>query len=168
MRRQMALAASVTLLLLASCGGGDPQGPQATASGPASSATGAASATAVASGEAPDLMITSPDHGATVSGGSVKVKVDVDNFEIVNKIGDKRKDGQGHIHYYLDVAQIPTTPGKEAIVEGEGRYVATSSTTHTWEDLTPGQHVLGAQLVNNNHRPLEPAVTAQITITVGG
>ena len=113
-------------------------------------------------------MITSPKHGATVSGESVTVKVDVDNFDIVNKLGDKRKDGQGHIHFYLDVAQMPTTPGEDAIVEGEGSYVATSSTSHTWKDLTAGQHTLGAQLVHNNHRPLEPAVTAQITITVGG
>jgi hypothetical protein len=171
MRHRVALtAASFALVLLASCGGGGGETvqPEATTSAPISSATGTASATAVAPGTGPDAMITSPKHGATISGTSVKVKLDVDNFDVVDKVGDKRKDGEGHVHFYLDVPQIPTTQGEEAIVEGTGRYVAKSSTTHTWKDLTAGQHVLGAQLVNNDHTPLQPPVTAQITVTVNG
>jgi hypothetical protein len=99
----------------------------------------------------------------------VTIEADVQRFEVVNKIGDAPEDGKGHVHFYLDVGEIPTDPGEEAIVgDGKGRYAATASTSHTWNDLEPGRHTLGVQLVKNNHRPLEPPVTAEITITVGG
>ena len=96
------------------------------------------------------------------------MKVDVDHFKIVNKIGGKNVPGQGHLHFYLDVDEIPTEPAHEATVAGEGSYVATTETSYTWDPVTPGSHKLGVQLVQNNHTPLQPPVTAEITITVGG
>lgn len=175
MRRPIVTAA-VVLLTLASCGGGDTPSGSPTAAAPSGTSPSAtrpaaslpATATAVEPEDRPSVSIRSPDDGATIDGGSVTITADVENFEVVNKIGDKKKDGQGHLHFYLDVDDIPTTMGEEAIVEGEGRYVATSSTSYTWSDLSPGSHKLGVQLVNNNHTPLQPPATAEITVTIGG
>ncbi len=44
--------------------------------------------------------------------------------------------------------------------------MATTDTSVTWEDLEPGNHTLGVQLVNSNHTPLDSPVTAMVTITI--
>lgn len=165
------IIAALLCLALSACGGGDTPSPSpsaaaATASGPAASQP--ATATAVEGSDRPAVTFISPKHDAQIAGDSVTVEVEVARFEVVNKIGDKRKDGEGHLHFYLDVEDIPTAMGEEAVVEGEGRYVATAATSHTWDDLSPGAHTLGVQLVNNNHTPLQPPATAEITVTIGG
>ncbi len=35
-----------------------------------------------------------------------------------------------------------------------------------WENMAPGEHTFGVQLVNNNHTPLDPPVTAAVMVTV--
>jgi hypothetical protein len=173
MRRTLA-ALVLCLASLMSCSGGDtpaatlaPATGSAAATGPAASLP--ATATAVEPDDRPSLSISSPKDGASISGNSVTVIVEVERFAVVNKIGDKNKDGEGHLHFYLDVDEIPTEPAHEATVAGgEGRYVATPATSYTWSNLRPGPHKLGAQLVQNNHTPLLPAATAEITITIGG
>jgi hypothetical protein len=176
-RPAAAVAASVLLTLAASCGG-SPE-PAATSSAPASSsatptasgasATHAATATAVAvsPGAEPGLRITSPKAGTTVVGNAVTVSVEVRNFNVVNKIGGKNAFGEGHLFFYLDVEDIPTKPGEEAVAAGEGRYVESPNTSHTWNGLAAGDHLFGVQLVNNDHTPLQPPVTAKIHVTVG-
>jgi hypothetical protein len=168
MRRRSALVAvSAVLVLLAGCGGSpEPASTASASAAPAATSTGAATATAVAEGSAPEVSITSPEDGATVEGDSVAVTLDVENFRIVSDVGGKNQPGAGHVHFYLDVDEIPTKAGEEAVVTGEGRYVATPSATYSWTNVPAGEHVLGAQLVNNNHTPLQPPVTAKITVTV--
>ncbi|MBI4284088.1 MAG: DUF4399 domain-containing protein [Chloroflexi bacterium] len=112
---------------------------------------------------APSIKISSPASGATITGNSVQVMVAVSNFEIVPP-GGAVTAGKGHVHYYLDVT-IPTASGERAVTAA-GTYKATTETSLTWDNLTPGTHTLGVQLVNSDHTPLSPAVTAEITITV--
>ena len=112
----------------------------------------------------PGVEITAPDPGDTPD-GSVTVEVDVSSFDVVDKLGEPAQEGEGHVHFYLDVAQIPTTPGQPAVT-AEGTYHAEATTSHTWEDLTPGEHTFSVQLVNNDHTPLDPPVTAQVKVTV--
>ncbi|NYT01893.1 MAG: hypothetical protein GKC10_03945, partial [Methanosarcinales archaeon] len=54
----------------------------------------------------------------------------------------------------------------EKAVSGPGTYVASSEDSHLWEGLAPGRHNLSIQLVNNDHTPLEPAVTDRVSIYV--
>ena len=112
---------------------------------------------------APTLKIVKPAAGASIVAGNVEVAIEVSNFTIVQP-GGAPVAGQGHVHYYLD-AEIPTTPGQPAVT-APGTYKASSSAAATWENVAPGTHTLGVQLVNNNHTPLTPAVTARVEITV--
>jgi hypothetical protein len=113
---------------------------------------------------APTVRITSPAPGATVAPGNVAVAIEVSNFEI-QPPGGANAAGKGHIHYYMDV-DIPTAPGAAAVTAA-GTYKAVPSTTATWENVPAGSHTFGVQLVNNDHTPLSPPVTATVTVTVG-
>ncbi|MGH9203821.1 MAG: DUF4399 domain-containing protein [Vicinamibacterales bacterium] len=145
-----ALAAAIGLIV--ACGGDD-EGNDATTDG----TTGAEEFTAA---------ITNPDDGATLDAGDIEVALDVGDFEVVDKLGDAPVTGEGHVHYYIDVETIPTTPGKPAITDDEMTYHAEATTSYTWQGVRPGEHIFGVQLVNNDHTPLEPPVTDEITVTV--
>jgi hypothetical protein len=104
----------------------------------------------------------SPRDGARVWTGNLTVTVEVSNFNLVAKLGDSSDRGEGHLHYFFDVA-APTTPGQPAVT-APGTYAATSETSHTWNDVFRGMHILAVELVNNDHTPLNPPVVASITV----
>jgi hypothetical protein len=141
------------LLLLTGCGGGQEEPPHSTEFVPTEN-------------KPYTVEISNPADGTVVDGPDVLVAVTVRAFSLVDKLGDKAKKGEGHVHYYLDADPIPTTAGKPAITTDDKTYHATLATNHTWKDVEPGKHTLGVQLVNNDHTPLEPPVTHQIEITV--
>jgi photosystem II stability/assembly factor-like uncharacterized protein len=113
---------------------------------------------------APTLSIIVPKDGAVLSGGDVTVSVNVNNFKLVDKLGQANLPGEGHIHYFLDVTP-PTVPDKPAATAA-GTFVATAATSHTWSNLAPGNHSLSVELVNNDHTPLSPPVVATVNINV--
>jgi hypothetical protein len=110
-----------------------------------------------------DVIITRPSQGGTVEAGSVTVSVEVKKFDVVDKIGEAPRDGEGHVHFYIDVGEIPTVDGEPATTE-EGTYHAQATTEFTWEDVELGAHTFAVQLVNNDHTPLRPPVIAQVTV----
>ncbi|WP_164913766.1 outer membrane protein assembly factor BamB family protein [Methanoculleus taiwanensis] len=114
----------------------------------------------------PNVTITMPENGSTVSAGNVTVDVNITNFSLVDNLGGAPVAGEGHIHYYLDVAP-PTEQGKPAVPEN-GSYAVSTNTSYTWENVTPGMHNLSVQLVNNDHTPLDPPVTAMVNVTAEG
>ena len=117
----------------------------------------------------PSVEITYPaERGDPLPSGDVLVALTVRAFGIVDEIGSKPQDGKGHVVYYLDVPEIPSRPGASALAEQTGRSAASARTSHTWTDVAPGRHSLGVQLVNNDDTPLEPPVTDEIEIVVGG
>lgn len=113
---------------------------------------------------APSIQITSPIENATVPAGNVTVSIHVDDFTLVSKLGEANVSGEGHIHYFMDVA-VPTTPGKPALTAA-GTYYPTANTSYTWTNVTTGMHNLTVELVNNDHTPLVPAKYAMINVTV--
>ncbi len=119
---------------------------------------------ATAPAPVPVLSIVSPSNGATVPAGDVTVTIKVNNFNIVDKQGQPSVSGEGHVHFYLDVP-APTTPGQPAI-PASGVWAHVSGTTYTFTNVAQGTHTITVQLVNNDHTPLLPLVTAQVTITV--
>ena len=102
----------------------------------------------------------------TPAGGDVEVEAYPLAFQIVDKIGQPARNGEGHVHFYLDVDEIPTTPNKPAVTSDESTYHATAMTTHVWKDVGSGEHTFAVQLVNNDHAPLEPPATAQQVVVV--
>jgi len=105
----------------------------------------------------------SPQNGADVSAKSVTVTISVTNFNIVDKQGQAAVAGEGHVHYYLDV-QPPTTPGQPAVPPSGSIWATVAATSYTFTNLALGQHTIYVELVNNDHTPLVPPVTASVQI----
>jgi len=110
----------------------------------------------------PDIDIISPTD--SISSTDVEVLVDISNFDLVDKIGQKSKGGEGHIIYYLDVT--PPTIYDETAVSEPGTYVASASASYTWKNVSPGEHTFSVQLVHSDHTPLDPPSVARITVNV--
>lgn len=116
----------------------------------------------------PAVKIVSPIMGATVSGSSVTVELQVTDFVVVAKQGQPDLPGQGHIVYYMDV-EPPIASGQTALT-ANGTYFSTTELSHTWTNVPPGVHKFSAQLVTNIDTPLSlpptlPAVD-QVIVTV--
>ncbi|MGA9097628.1 MAG: hypothetical protein WB392_01705 [Methanotrichaceae archaeon] len=104
----------------------------------------------------PTITITSPKEGSMIPAGNVTIMVNVTNFKLVNKLGQANVAGEGHVHYYIDVA-VPKTPGKPATT-AIGTFAPTPNTTWTWPNVMPGKHNFSVQLANNDHIPVIPLV----------
>jgi uncharacterized surface protein with fasciclin (FAS1) repeats/plastocyanin len=128
---------------------------------PPENATPAGNVTAEA-----NVTIASPEEGAGVTAGNVTVSVDVTNFTLIEPTGQANAPGEGHLHYYLD-APVPTNASAPAIPE-TGGYVVSTNLSHTWENVTAGEHNLSVQLVNNDHTPLIPLVFETVNVTADG
>lgn len=150
---------ALVLLAVLACGSPEPTVPD-------DDATPAPSRAAQGQPGAPNIVITTPANGSTVEGGNVKVRVDVERFDLTREIGGSAAAGEGHIHYYLDAENIPTTPGAPAILPEESRYHVSAKRSYTWKDVSQGVHTFSVQLVNNDMTPLEPPITAATTVTV--
>ena len=87
-----------------------------------------------------NVTITSPEANASVAVGNVTVEVNVTNFTLVEPTGQPNAPGEGHLHYYLD-AVVPTNESEPAVPEFGG-YVISTNLTHTWENVTEGEHNL--------------------------
>ena len=126
-----------------------------------------ASATVAGCGESADrsVKIVEPAEGATLNAGDIKVAVEVKKFDIVDKIDQPAKEGEGHVHYYLDVGEIPTKDGEPAITR-QGTYHAQATKEYVWPNVSAGEHTFAVELANNDHTPLRPPVIAQVTVTV--
>jgi hypothetical protein len=107
----------------------------------------------------PSIEITSPGQGDTVKGPDLTVKVDVEGFKLVDKVGQTSEPGQGHILYALD-------PPLTGVPDDGGGVIETSEKEVRWQNVTPGEHTLMAQLVANNGTLLQPPVVQRITVTV--
>lgn len=119
-----------------------------------------------ASDNSPQAQIVDPGDGDVIQADNLTVTVQVDNFNLTDRLGEANVSGEGHIHYYMDV-EVPTMPGETA-ASGPGTYVASSVDSHLWTALAPGMHNLSIQLVNNDHTPLVPPVTDRVVVNVVG
>jgi len=100
----------------------------------------------------PSIAITSPPDGSQVSTLGFRLTVTVSDFTLdAAAMGGANVAGTGHIHYSLDGALV-----------GGGM---TAATTIDVTGLEVGEHTVRAELVNNDHSPLDPAVYAEITVT---
>ena len=97
------------------------------------------------------ISILSPANNAAVSNGGFRISMAVAGLVLdVENYGGTNIPGHGHIHVYEGGSLLGTT-------------------TTTWFDATlgTGDHTLRVELRNNDHTPLSPAVSAQITVHVG-
>ena len=95
----------------------------------------------------PTLSITSPSDGANLTSGDVDVEVSVLNFNVATT-----GNGDGHLHYYVDGSGTPT--------------MKFDTTPLSLTGLTPGEHTVDVELVDDSHDPLSSPITASVTFTV--
>ncbi len=78
------------------------------------------------------------------------VEVTISNIELVDadKVYEKPKPGQAHIHYQLD----------------NGPIIATTSTKLSFHELSSGTHTIVVRLAANDHQPMGPQKTLTFNI----
>ncbi len=110
----------------------------------------------------PNISILSPQDDEQVWTGNLTISVQVINFNLVDRLGQPASPGEGHIHYFFDV-KAPATPGQPATT-APGTFAATTSTSHTWNIVARGIHLLSVELVNNDHTSLDPPVVTSVAV----
>jgi hypothetical protein len=78
------------------------------------------------------------------------VDVRVTGIKIIDpaKVNEQPRAGQGHLHYQVD----------------DGPIIATTTTKLSFHGLTAGQHKIVVTLAGNDHNPLGPQETLNVTI----
>lgn len=78
------------------------------------------------------------------------VEVSVSGLELIDpaQTGESAKAGQGHIHYQVD----------------DGPVIATTTTKLSFHGLSSGPHKIVVMLAGNDHKPLGPSRTLNVTI----
>ncbi len=112
----------------------------------------------------PTIKIISPVNNANVPSGDIPITVQVENFNLVNKLGQASVPGEGHIHYYLDAPLSALSGGNPSLYTGT--FMPTPDTTFTWKNVAPGTHTFSVLLSNNDHTPVVPLAIDQVTVTV--
>ena len=136
-RAKCLVAATLTTLALAACGGsgGSTVSPTTTGARPSSPAV---------------LKILSPTNGEVVHGTSVQLKVSLTGAKLVPANSATVVPTQGHLHVILDSTLVSMTSGLEQTIGG----------------LTPGTHLLQVEFVASDHAPFNPRVTAAVSFKV--
>ena len=119
-----------------------------------------------ASGFSPFIAITSPAYASRLPSGDVTVSVLVSDFNLVNKQGQPAVNGEGHILYYMD-ADPPSLQGQLATTAA-GTFIATTDTSYTWHNVSPGVDYFSVELVNNDDTSLNPVEIFTEFVTIQG
>jgi hypothetical protein len=147
--RLAAGAAGITLIVaLAGCSSGG-SGSQSGSGGQAT--TPASTATANRPSSPAKLTIETPRNGQTIKGGgTVELRLGLQNAKIVAVITTNIHPDQGHVHVTLD-----------------GRLISMNyQLSQELPKLTPGTHVLQVEFVAADHLPFDPRVIAQAAFEV--
>ncbi len=96
----------------------------------------------------PSIEIKSPKDGSTISGTTIRVEVDIDNFNLVPAT-NAPKAGEGHVHAFVDS------------IEQRG-----PKKTFVFENITAGSHTVKAELHLSDHTLVEGAVDSAAVTTV--
>lgn len=104
----------------------------------------------------PELVVSAPAGGATITGTDVAITFQVSGVNLVpsgvplteaGKRPEANRPGEGHLHFMLDLLPLVVWEHAES---------------YTFNNITPGEHQLMVELVNNDHSPLSPPVVKQI------
>jgi plastocyanin len=101
----------------------------------------------------PTFTITGPNDGqvimTTEEFTDLTVSIAVQNL-VVKPPGGSAEKGYGHFHFTLD----------------DGSPIVVSSKTHTLSGISPGEHTLKVELMNNDHTQYSPPIVATVSFTV--
>jgi hypothetical protein len=99
---------------------------------------------------APALTARLVDADAKAAKGSAVVEVKVMDLKLVDPAtsNEKAKPGEGHLHYQVDGGPVIATPTAKLAFHG----------------LAPGVHRIEVVLAGNDHKPLGPEQTLELTV----
>jgi hypothetical protein len=115
----------------------------------------------------PQVVITAPTSGATVSGPNLTVTIQVTGTTLVPAANATRLEDL-HVHYMLDVDPAPYLAGTTPIPPGNPNIVHSGALTNTFTDVAPGAHTLSVVLGYSNHVAVQPPVAPAVSFTVAG
>lgn len=100
--------------------------------------------------QAPTLTATLVDATKKAQQKAATVEVKTTGIELIDPgtVNEQPKAGQGHLHYQVD----------------NGPIIATTATKLSFHGLTPGAHKIVVMLAGNDHNPLGPQQTLEVTI----
>lgn len=136
-------------LVLAGCGGGDEPSNGA-------SPTAAPTTPAERPSSPAELTIVEPQPGQTYPPDDVPVRLDLEGATISEEASTDLQPDEGHIHLTLDGELVTLLGGTTENLAEE-----------TGEPLAPGQHILQAEFVANDHGFFIPRIIETVTFTVG-
>lgn len=98
----------------------------------------------------PSLTVKLVDADKKAQKKSATVSVQARGIKIVDPASAKEKPikGQGHLHYRLD----------------NGPVIATTATKLSFHELGSGPHAFTVTLAGNDHMPLAPSQTVNVTV----
>lgn len=96
----------------------------------------------------PTMQLLAPVDGTTVPAGDVKLSVKTTGHKFV-MASTTNVPGEGHVHFTLD-----GQPFKMSITPD-----------YVYAGVTPGEHTLKAELVQNDTKSFSPPVEQEITFT---
>ena len=95
-----------------------------------------------------EAKLIDPDAKAKKQSATVEVKVEGVKLVDPALSHEKPMKGQGHLHYRVD----------------DGPVIATTATKLSFHDLKPGAHTFTVILAANDHSPLGPQQTLNVTV----
>lgn len=147
MIRRILTAAAALALALSACGG-EPEGGGSPT--PAPTAAQRPSSTA-------ELTVAQPEPGGVYPADDIPVRLDLEGATLAERASTDLKPDEGHIHLTLDGELVTLLGGAEEnlaeLAEGP---------------IAPGQHILEAEFVANDHGFFLPRVVQTVTFMVEG
>lgn len=98
---------------------------------------------------APTIELAEPTADTVVPAGDVRVSVKTTGLSFAMP-SNTNVAGEGHVHFTLDEEPFKMSVAPE----------------YLFEDVSPGEHTLKAELVQNDTEPFSPPVKQEITFTV--
>ena len=130
----------------------------------ASLASGAAVATPYRGAK---LKVVSPKKNVRVAGPKVLVKVEVTGLALV-AAGTPLKDGEGHLHFFIDVPASNVKVGALIPLDSTSRYVHAGKPPFDEREieLAPGRHTITVVAANSAHLRLAEPKPVSVRFTV--
>jgi hypothetical protein len=114
----------------------------------------------------PHVKITSPKKGAKVT-SPVTVIAAVEEFKLV-PAGTPLAEGEGHLHFFIDVPADNVKPGAMIPLDTLTRYIHLGKEPFDRRDLTlaPGKHTITVVAANSGHQRIKDVKPYSVTFTV--
>lgn len=115
----------------------------------------------------PSLTITKPANNATVKGPKVLIEVQSNNFALT-PAGPDIKDGEGHLHFFVDTPATSVVVGALIPSDQPAVYVHAGKDPLASRELelSKGTHTITVVMGNAAHFRLAQPEPASITIVV--